>query len=896
MAVRTFRDVNLKLNNRDIVCNSISLNQETEIISPFLESESISINPVPTSPVSTRLNFSYYLTGKDYLRDFIFTNRSNPISGFLGGLFFTQGYLESYSLNGVPNSPLNINATIRVCDELSGNLLTTVPKTIINGPVWHFSDSYFNNYSYSENVIDNVVNYSWNYKTEINPVYYQLDSGIRAINPDFISFGPKEISCDISCDNENIPLRFSGETLSLELVCRDSSRSIAQTYPVSGLIFRKSFDIRENDISKTNFSINQSHVNDFPKIETVDTSTYPTNNYILIYAPTNNTVNGFFSDTNNFSLVEKVVLGDRELSFSASRLPTYDVITGYIPNDAINGYLQVYTTKGMVSHQTPIALNYNNIGISGFSPDTGKSFDSIIISGSNFNRVDAVYFNGRPALFNVFDVTGTYHKIIASVPNSVSLGKISVVSSQRNRSGISTGIFYPRPQITGFTPTGVWSGVCEIYGDNFSGISNVYFNNIRSTSFTVNSNQLITARIPGTGAGFTKGYIKLSGYKGLESLSNTKYQPIVKISGVSLLSGGIERDITLSGIFDPSFLYPLSGGFGVAFKDKISPFYQNGRYTLTGLIPSEYFGSASPAMLEPDGVTRYDDFVGNFIQMTPPTIFTVNNSTSFLTKRYKFYDISLQGTNLEYFIGIPHCLVVSGRDATNRSEISYYNQNQIVKNDLGTQIIVSGVRVTGIGGYIMMPVNVAGTGTSAAVLYNNNDVDRLELSATAIQSTTSLTSLNNGIYINNGVAANAIDLNNEYSFSSTFPFGTSPDTPNTSGFLSIIFSQLQDIGGISFYGGVTSRVQGSDSTTMTFLRNDNHSPYNFTDTFFRASTGTLQAFTQNTNGSLTPLYTTAISFDDGIVALPRITGVKAIRLYRNDGENRYLAFAGIVVV
>jgi hypothetical protein len=908
MSFQIFRNVNLKLNNRNILCDSIRLEQSAQISQPFEEGELVSNRNSADSPLDNRLAITYAITGIDYLREFIFTNHKQPLSGNLCGLVFNQGYLESYRLDGSPNTPLNIAANIKICDEISGTFSSQSQlSAAINKPIWHFDDSYFNNYSYSENTIDNIIGYSWNYSADITPVYYQKETGARFINPDAVSFGPKQISCEIICDSENLPLRYSGEAISLELVCRDSSLSLSQTYPVSGRISRKDFSAKVGNVSQTTFGITQSHVNHYPKIETVTTSTYPANNYILIYGPNNNRTNGFISEHNGFPLVERVVLGDRELAFGVSRNTSRDIITGFIPNDIINGYLHVYTTKGSLHYPTPITLNYNNITISGFSPDTGNYYDTIFISGDNFHRIDQVLFNNVPAMFSVYDTTGNIHKMLATVPDNATIGKLSIISSLRNKSGISANVFYPSPRITGFTPTGTWSGNCQIFGSNFSGITNIYFNNIQSQSFVVNNNNLITAKIPGTGAGYTKGYIKASGYKGMSCLSYTKYQPILKITGMSIISGGIDEDLIISGIFDPDFLYRSGNSYGVAFDDVVSFFSPTG-LSLSGVISIEYFGSARPAMIEPDGVTRYDAFSGSFVQITPPIITSVNNDpTAFGLKRNKFYDLSFQGTNLNYFFGKSHYLCVSGRDSYNNHLRFYFNQ--LSRNSDGTQVIFSGVRITGDGTFTIFPSNSAGTGSSSVYLWITEPemFDRIELLATASQMATqpSLMIWGFGHFNYGGYPHFAIDLNQQYTWSSSHPFGPdTADVPYRSGYFTLTFPNVVDIGYLAFYGHQISNLTNASSASttsgsyFTFIidreKDSEESfkyPQLYANTYYRANTGFLQVADNNS----TIMLLSGISFDDGVIMLPRLTGVKTIKLYRNDNTHRFLAFAGIVV-
>ena len=128
MAFYTSKEINLTLNGRALYANSVSLSQEASLTSPFLEGELISDGYVPNSPVASSLKINYYLTGVDYLKDLILLNHRKNITGNVGGVSFSDGYLESYSLNAEPNSPVLISASIKICDELAGTFASSNPS------------------------------------------------------------------------------------------------------------------------------------------------------------------------------------------------------------------------------------------------------------------------------------------------------------------------------------------------------------------------------------------------------------------------------------------------------------------------------------------------------------------------------------------------------------------------------------------------------------------------------------------------------------------------------------------------------------------------------------------------------------------------------------------------
>jgi hypothetical protein len=921
MSYYTARDISLVLNNNTIFCNQLNLSQQASLSHPIQEGEVVSTRNVANSAMVNELNFQYYITGRDYLYDFLLTNHKNSLSGTIAGIRFNQGYIKSYSLNGEANSPLIINAQLAILDELSGSFVANSPSAPIpNLQVFNFNDSYFtlnNNYSVSQ--LDNITNFSWNFSNNVTPVYYYQQTGASYLNPDRVVIAEKEISCEITCDDTNIPMHFSGERLALDFTCRNPAQTASQTFSISGLINKKDFSVSTDNLSQSVYSITQQHLNEFPAIGSVTTSTYPSLGYIIIQSP--NLTNGFFSNTNNFPLVEKVILGDRELNFAVNRGASFDTITGFIPLDAINGNLSVVTTKGLILYPTQINLNFSGIGVSGFYPETGNYHDTILISGSNFNRVSQVLFNNVSANFNVYDNTGIYNKLIASVPDGITVGKINIVSSLRNVSGSSTGIFYPIPEITGFTPTGMWGGQAIIAGKNFSGITNVYFNNIRVPNFTVNNSQRITATIPNTGAGYTKGYIKVSGYKGMEGISKSIYYPMVRISGISTISGGIDNDLKITGLFDIDFLSTGAGtGVKVAFGDVSTYFYRSGNinnYVLTGLIPNGFFDNQYISLYEPDGISKYPPFTQRFEQVGPPPVITsINGQTYFEMKPYSTQTLAFGGLYFKDFFALSSYVMISGMN-------DRYNYSNIQFNSLGNQLIVPNVKITGSTGlYDIYVMNYAGTGRMKAFsgivnsvnlrsgIQVTTAVDMAKTLGTAVifptitgyQTDTSINgfskfyvSTNDGTQSAVRAVSNVVDNNNtSFCCSAPFPVAAafSINQPITnSGYCTVTFNNPITLNSIIVKQGTNIPVSNSSSSVRFKISTRGIRDYT-PDVHELAQTGMFDVFD---NGNRI-IYSTGVNFNNQTHILTgELPNVKMIKLSRigNSSELRFLGFSSI---
>lgn len=705
----TFRDINLTINNKQIFCNSLNLVQDASLSHPYQEQDNISTENRIRAPIVTQFNIQYYLTGKCPLKDYTNTNFKYPLSGNMGGIIFNQGYLSRYSINGSPNSAVVVNATISVLDEISGSLSSITPQTPPDDlQVFNFNDSYFSNSSL------NILNFQWEFNSDVKAIYYQRDTGVKHLQPDRVFIGAKEINASIVSDSQDFDLDITGQLYQLDFACQHPSLNITEIYSISGFINRKTFNLNEGDSSSMVYNISQNHTNYLPTISGIDISHFNGTGYIII--PSQNVTNGFFTDNENFSMIEKVIVGDREYNFTTIHGSSYDTILAYVPHDAINGDVLVQTTKGLLRYPTPVTeLNFNQITVSGFYHETGRIRDIVHISGSNFNRITQVLFNNIPTNFQVNrnnPITGDgIHSLIATVPDYASVGKITVVSSLRNRSGSSTGIFYPEPYITGFYPiTGIWSGLISIYGGNFSGITNLYFNNINSLAFNTVNQNLITGQIPGTGQGFTKGYITISGQKGLTAKSPYQYRPVVPIYNISAPSGTIEDELAVYTVIDTGFLcqkvFNNVTGYLIGFGNATGVFYPSGNSNsiLTGLAPKGVYGNSKVSLFEPDNATKYPPYTGTFAQVGPAPEITSVSPTGL--QRFDTYTLNLEGKYFKDFFGLPYYFALSGY---NDGIFSTYSD--ITVTSLQDKVTVNNVVVTGETGlYDVYLINYAGSG------------------------------------------------------------------------------------------------------------------------------------------------------------------------------------------
>lgn len=183
---------------------------------------------------------------------------------------------------------------------------------------------------------------------------------------------------------------------------------------------------------------------------------------------------------------------------------------------------------------------------------SGNYGETIRISGNGFYDITNVVFGGN--------VTGEFtvlnsNLLLAKVPEYCAYGKIQIISSNRNVTGVSPFEFVPIPKIDGFTPTsGVPSTTILILGRGFSGVTRVDFNNIEAEPINVLSNDIIQAPVPN---GNTRGYITVWAASGILVNSTQEFSPLAKITGFSPANGAIVgTNLSIQGVnFNSTILY-----------------------------------------------------------------------------------------------------------------------------------------------------------------------------------------------------------------------------------------------------------------------------------------------------------------------------------------------------
>ena len=671
-----YSNAKLLVNNEQLFVNSLDISLAAQTNPNYLIGNKSTSNHTPTNGLVGSLKLNYYMMGLDPIKNYIFEN-TMPIPFSFMGFAVNSGYLTNYSFNCSPNSTVIVNSEIAFFEDLTQLFVHPDPQDNFSTVPLNVSDATITNLpNYSIYTFDELTSISYNYTNSIKPVYY-VDSRVNttSLTPHHVVSLGQEINTDVVFSNLTGTPTFQGNKAAFRITFRNPASTIASTYLCSGLFYRKNIAAATQDYIKNTVSIKQNDVY-FPV--TIDGFQQ------LESSPTYGTV----ISGRNLNRVTEVWFEDRRAR--SFKLVNNRTIIAYLPNDAVTGRILLKGFGASIYSSGGYTLTYPNITVTGINPISGKVGDTITIRGTNFNRISAVEFSGGAT--GRFSVVNS-EIILAQLPTSGLYSSIKVVSSGRQLTGISTEKFIPLPRLDGFSSlTGLKNDKIFLSGFGFDWVTGVYFNNIITTGFTVDSNIKITTYVP---SGNIRGEIRLYGQSGVSSTTGAIFLPTVRIVGVDPTSGkaGDFMRITGHNIFD-YFLH--SGititGIMVSFNGGITPtgfLVQSGLTypvsTLTGRIPYTA-KSGIIRLFQPDGISLYPSTSGDFRRgISNPLITKIN---PLYGTHNTNLNLSIEGENLFQITNVVLTGILSGQNKN--SSLNITGSGYIFHDALGVRLNVLG--------------------------------------------------------------------------------------------------------------------------------------------------------------------------------------------------------------
>jgi hypothetical protein len=177
-------------------------------------------------------------------------------------------------------------------------------------------------------------------------------------------------------------------------------------------------------------------------------------------------------------------------------------ITAYVPTNATTGPIEVCNSTNPIepTRSAQIFTVYPAPQITNVNHSSGVAGSSVSIYGQNFEGASAVTFGANKMAAASFNVSADGTIINTNVPSGAVNGPIMVTTP--GGSAVSQFIFEVESggapsEITFSPPSGGVGSQVTIEGRNFTGTTEVSFpNQTRSTSYQVESDTQITARVP----------------------------------------------------------------------------------------------------------------------------------------------------------------------------------------------------------------------------------------------------------------------------------------------------------------------------------------------------------------------------------------------------------------
>ena len=217
--------------------------------------------------------------------------------------------------------------------------------------------------------------------------------------------------------------------------------------------------------------------------------------------------------------------------------------------------------------------------ISSFSPTSGASGATVIITGTDFTDATSVSFGGTAATsFNVDSPT----QISATVASGTS-GNVSVTTP--GGADLLAGFtFIPAPIVSSFSPSSGASGaIVIITGTDFTDATSVSFGGTAATSFNVDSPTQISATV----ASGTSGNVSVTTPGGADLLAGFTFIPAPIVSSFSPSSGASGAIVIITGT-------DFSGATGVTFGGTAAAsFTVNSSTQISAVVASGSSGDVS---------------------------------------------------------------------------------------------------------------------------------------------------------------------------------------------------------------------------------------------------------------------------------------------------------------
>ena len=296
-----YKNCTFSLSGVDVLASNVNMSLDSSNTPVYNEEfKKNSYSYAAEDTVDTTFSVSYYLTGKDFVKEYLLgANSEQGISGNFCGLYFQSGYITNYSIKGSPDALAKVDVEIKVFEPLKGAFSATTP---INRP--EFTPLNFSSFYLSGN-LDGVpfdsngysfTNFSYQYQREVQK--YNKEGASTFDQSGRAYLGKRSQSLSFELDNFNVSLPYSGVPCTFYISLQTGAAPL-DTLSFAGIVSSKRTSLETQGYARSEFSLKQ----DFSHFKPVITDFTPR----VILPGATVTING-----SNFINVKKIFFGNTE--------------------------------------------------------------------------------------------------------------------------------------------------------------------------------------------------------------------------------------------------------------------------------------------------------------------------------------------------------------------------------------------------------------------------------------------------------------------------------------------------------------------------------------------------------------------------------------------------------
>ena len=344
-------------------CENVGISLQSAIEPVYLAANKSSFDYQANKDINGSLSFTYYLTGRDPLREFT-TNEKAPLSGSFAGLSFKSGYLTNYSFSFENYQPVRVSASVNFYGGLEGTFTPTrLNYSEVGGSQGR---EYLNYYNATMTGVSGVlmsnagetagqlsaISAQYTFNSQIDPVYV-----VGEVLPREIRFLRKQTSVNMDIYNPFLTAAsqpaessqtYTGQLGELAFSLQTSGNVVMESYKVRGRLNSQNVSTSVGRKITNTISLVQDSYQDSPQILGISglDGTAKGNAYQPIEISGVNLLNTVSVNFTNSNVTGFEEFTNIHATFGCDKIKTQ------VPKEAIDGPITVQTLGGIARSES----------------------------------------------------------------------------------------------------------------------------------------------------------------------------------------------------------------------------------------------------------------------------------------------------------------------------------------------------------------------------------------------------------------------------------------------------------------------------------------------------------------------------------------------------------------